>query len=47
MNSILQDLTGSDLDLIIEKSFRELAADQKIEVAIDDFLENLNDWNRN
>lgn len=47
MNSVLIDLSGDDLDIIIEKSFREINADQKIDAAIDDFIETLKDWNMN
>lgn len=45
MNKELGDLSAEDLDVIIEKSFGEINADRKIDVAIDEFIENIKDWN--
>jgi flagellar protein FlaC len=47
LNSTLGDLSGDDLDIIIEKSIREISIDRKIDTAIDDFIETLKDWNMN
>ena len=47
LNSVLGDLSEDDLDIIIEKSIREISIDRKIDAAIDDFIETLKDWNMN
>ena len=40
----IEELSAEDLDVIIEKSFGEINADKKIDRAIDEFIENIKDW---
>jgi flagellar protein FlaC len=42
-----RDLSNDDLDEIIERSFKALSLDERIDNAIDEFIENLKEENKN